>query len=172
MTATPTPAPKTPAEYEPVPPPSATPSDPNNSAVHPSAYRGWPGSPVAPYPYHMMYAPPHYGMHWAAAPPPHGTNAMYPPQLYHAHPMMMANPHMMMHTHPYPPMPPPHYLHEMHPKHHLDHMHVLDESPAPKFFGQYKTGRWSLDEKLLFLYGLKKFGKGKWKKISAYLPDR
>jgi hypothetical protein len=29
-----------------------------------------------------------------------------------------------------------------------------------------------LDEKLLFLYGLKKYGKGRWKKISVYLPRR
>ncbi|CAB9501141.1 expressed unknown protein [Seminavis robusta] len=35
-----------------------------------------------------------------------------------------------------------------------------------------KSGRWSLDEKLLFLYGLSVFGKGRWKKISAYVPDR
>jgi Myb-like DNA-binding domain len=35
-----------------------------------------------------------------------------------------------------------------------------------------RTGRWTMDEKTLFLYGLRKFGKGKWKKISAYLPNR
>jgi len=35
-----------------------------------------------------------------------------------------------------------------------------------------RTGRWTLDEKLLFLYGLKKFGKGRWKKMKAYLPNR
>lgn len=35
-----------------------------------------------------------------------------------------------------------------------------------------RTGRWSLDEKILFLFGLRKFGKGRWKKISIYLPDR
>lgn len=35
-----------------------------------------------------------------------------------------------------------------------------------------RTGRWSLDEKILFLYGLRKFGKGRWKKISIYLPKR
>jgi hypothetical protein len=36
----------------------------------------------------------------------------------------------------------------------------------------HKLGRWSLDEKILFLYGLRKFGKGRWKKISVFLPDR
>ena len=35
-----------------------------------------------------------------------------------------------------------------------------------------KCGRWSLNEKLLFLYGLSVFGKGRWKKISAYVPAR
>ena len=35
-----------------------------------------------------------------------------------------------------------------------------------------RTGRWTLDEKILFLYGLRKFGKGRWKKISIYLPKR
>ena len=35
-----------------------------------------------------------------------------------------------------------------------------------------RVGRWTMDEKLLFLYGLRKFGKGRWKKISVYLPDR
>ena len=34
------------------------------------------------------------------------------------------------------------------------------------------TGRWSLDEKILFLFGLQKFGKGHWKKISMYVPNR
>jgi Myb-like DNA-binding domain len=35
-----------------------------------------------------------------------------------------------------------------------------------------RVGRWTLDEKLLFLFGLQKFGKGRWKKISLYLPNR
>jgi hypothetical protein len=35
-----------------------------------------------------------------------------------------------------------------------------------------RTGRWSLDEKLLFLYGLRHYGKGRWKKMKAYLPLR
>ena len=38
--------------------------------------------------------------------------------------------------------------------------------------GRLRVGRWTLDEKVLFLYGLKKFGKGRWKKISFYVPDR
>jgi hypothetical protein len=36
----------------------------------------------------------------------------------------------------------------------------------------HRSGRWSLDEKVLFLYGLQKFGKGRWKKMSVYLPNR
>ena len=36
----------------------------------------------------------------------------------------------------------------------------------------FRTGRWTLDEKILFLYGLKKYGKGRWKKMSIYLPFR
>jgi hypothetical protein len=35
-----------------------------------------------------------------------------------------------------------------------------------------RVGRWTLDEKILFLYGLQEFGKGHWKKISAYVPGR
>lgn len=35
-----------------------------------------------------------------------------------------------------------------------------------------KVGRWSLDEKILFLYGLKMYGKGRWKRMSKFLPDR
>jgi hypothetical protein len=36
----------------------------------------------------------------------------------------------------------------------------------------HRSGRWTLDEKVLFLYGLQKFGKGRWKKMSVYLPNR
>ena len=36
----------------------------------------------------------------------------------------------------------------------------------------FRTGRWTPDEKILFLYGLKMFGKGRWKKMSVYLPQR
>ena len=43
----------------------------------------------------------------------------------------------------------------------------------PTLAGQpARAGRWSLDEKILFLFGLQKFGKGHWKKISMYVPDR
>jgi hypothetical protein len=41
-----------------------------------------------------------------------------------------------------------------------------DRSPS------HRTGRWTLDEKVLFLYGLQMFGKGRWKKMSVYLPNR
>lgn len=36
----------------------------------------------------------------------------------------------------------------------------------------FRSGRWTPDEKILFLHGLKMFGKGRWKKISIYLPQR
>lgn len=36
----------------------------------------------------------------------------------------------------------------------------------------FRTGRWTPDEKILFLYGLRMFGKGRWKKMSVYLPQR
>ena len=35
-----------------------------------------------------------------------------------------------------------------------------------------RTGRWTPNEKILFLYGLRMFGKGRWKKMSVYLPQR
>lgn len=44
-------------------------------------------------------------------------------------------------------------------------------APAASRSGE-RVGRWTLDEKILFLYGLQKFGKGQWKKISAYVPGR
>jgi hypothetical protein len=37
---------------------------------------------------------------------------------------------------------------------------------------QLSIGRWTQDEKLLFLLGLKRYGKGRWKKMSVYLPHR
>lgn len=36
----------------------------------------------------------------------------------------------------------------------------------------YQVGRWSQDERILFLYGLQTFGKGRWKKISSFVPNR
>jgi Myb-like DNA-binding domain len=44
-------------------------------------------------------------------------------------------------------------------------------APPPSGAAQ-RTGRWTPDEKILFLYGLKRFGKGRWKKMSIYLPHR
>ena len=38
--------------------------------------------------------------------------------------------------------------------------------------GAQRAGRWDLDEKILFLYGLQKYGKGRWKKIRTYVPGR
>uniref|UniRef100_A0A7S1Y5C3 HTH myb-type domain-containing protein n=1 Tax=Grammatophora oceanica TaxID=210454 RepID=A0A7S1Y5C3_9STRA len=35
-----------------------------------------------------------------------------------------------------------------------------------------RLGRWTPDEKLLFLHGLSIYGKGKWKKIRQFLPSR
>jgi hypothetical protein len=48
----------------------------------------------------------------------------------------------------------------------------LTEQTAEESYVPSKVGRWTLDEKILFLYGLQKFGKGHWKKISMYVPDR
>lgn len=45
---------------------------------------------------------------------------------------------------------------------------ILPPTPVVK----NRTGRWSLDEKVLFLYGLQKYGKGRWKKIRTYIPSR
>ena len=47
-----------------------------------------------------------------------------------------------------------------------------DQASAKSTNGAKRSGRWTLDEKILFLYGLRRFGKGRWKKISIYLPDR
>jgi hypothetical protein len=35
-----------------------------------------------------------------------------------------------------------------------------------------RSGRWSLEEKILFLHGLLLYGKGKWKKIQFFVPSR
>jgi hypothetical protein len=45
-------------------------------------------------------------------------------------------------------------------------------SPAAVDASGFRVGRWTLDEKILFLFGLQKFGKGRWKKISTYVPQR
>jgi hypothetical protein len=54
-----------------------------------------------------------------------------------------------------------------------------DSDPSPHHSGNgsasgsaQRAGRWTPDEKILFLYGLKRFGKGRWKKMSVYLPHR
>ncbi len=54
---------------------------------------------------------------------------------------------------------------------HQDPMAKSPASPQPHGTVQ-RTGRWTPDEKILFLYGLKRFGKGRWKKMSVYLPHR
>ncbi len=38
--------------------------------------------------------------------------------------------------------------------------------------GPGRSGRWTPDEKLLFLHGLKLHGRGRWKKIRQFLPTR
>ena len=54
-----------------------------------------------------------------------------------------------------------------------DAIDKLGASPTPDTEpASSRCGRWSLDEKLMFLYGLSLFGKGRWKKIRAYVPNR
>lgn len=48
----------------------------------------------------------------------------------------------------------------------------MQSPPASPMGPIQRTGRWTPDEKILFLYGLKRFGKGRWKKMSVYLPHR
>lgn len=45
-------------------------------------------------------------------------------------------------------------------------------SPVVSDLTQKRVGRWSSDEKILFLHGLKEFGKGRWKLIQKYIPGR
>lgn len=49
---------------------------------------------------------------------------------------------------------------------------MLEKSLKKASNGSHRTGRWTIEEKLLFLYGLHKFGKGRWKKIGTLLPTR
>mmetsp|Transcript_9086 Transcript_9086/g.16473 ORF Transcript_9086/g.16473 Transcript_9086/m.16473 type:complete len:330 (+) Transcript_9086:118-1107(+) len=37
---------------------------------------------------------------------------------------------------------------------------------------QVRSGRWSVNEQLVFLYGLRKYGKGQWKQIGKEIPTR
>jgi hypothetical protein len=48
----------------------------------------------------------------------------------------------------------------------------LVDQPTTTTISALRSGRWGNDEKVLFLYGLKRFGKGRWKKMSMYLPHR
>ena len=47
-----------------------------------------------------------------------------------------------------------------------------NKKKGPSHHSIARTGRWTPDEKILFLYGLRLFGKGRWKKMSCYLPHR
>ena len=44
--------------------------------------------------------------------------------------------------------------------------------PKKKPRREYGKGRWSDEERLLFLVGLRKYGKGKWKEIAKILTTR
>jgi hypothetical protein len=54
----------------------------------------------------------------------------------------------------------------------LEPMARLSTPPSAASEQAQRSGRWTPDEKILFLYGLKRFGKGRWKKMSIYLPHR
>ncbi|MGK3735703.1 MAG: hypothetical protein ACI8RD_008930 [Bacillariaceae sp.] len=47
--------------------------------------------------------------------------------------------------------------------------HITNNNDGPQAL---RSGRWTPDEKCLFLYGLRMFGKGRWKKMSCFLPHR
>jgi len=44
--------------------------------------------------------------------------------------------------------------------------------PKKKPHREYGKGRWTDEERLLFLVGLRKYGKGKWKQIAKVLTTR
>lgn len=48
----------------------------------------------------------------------------------------------------------------------------VDSPPSIPESSSPRQGRWSPEEKLLFLHGLKLYGRGNWKKIRAFLPLR
>ena len=56
----------------------------------------------------------------------------------------------------------------------VSHSDLSHSEPKPEqnIEPSLRSGRWTPDEKILFLHGLKIFGKGRWKKISIYLPQR
>ncbi len=56
----------------------------------------------------------------------------------------------------------------------VSHSDLSNSEPKPEQNTElsFRSGRWTPDEKILFLHGLKIFGKGRWKKISIYLPQR
>ena len=49
---------------------------------------------------------------------------------------------------------------------------TLSKSEPSSYAESQRSGRWSQDEKLLFLHGLLVYGKGRWKKIRTFLPER
>jgi hypothetical protein len=134
----------------------------------------WPGG--SPSPNHQM-------MHLPYPPPPH----MYPMPPYWGA-MMMPPPHP--HPHPYTAHhspsesymfqnfhhPPPPVVRQQPNNNQIpplrSQIHPPTQHAQAIHNNKYRTGRWSLDEKILFLYGLQKFGKGRWKKISIYVPHR
>ena len=50
--------------------------------------------------------------------------------------------------------------------------HPVAKARTKQSSSTQRSGRWTPDEKILFLYGLKRFGKGRWKKMSVFLPHR
>lgn len=50
----------------------------------------------------------------------------------------------------------------------LPPMFVTKDAATP----EPRSGRWTIDEKILFLYGLQKYGRGKWRQIQSYCPGR
>ena len=54
----------------------------------------------------------------------------------------------------------------------LEKKQQVDSPPSIPESSSPRQGRWSPEEKLLFLHGLKLYGRGNWKKIRAFLPLR
>jgi len=129
------------------------------------AYNGYHQPSMAPN-YDFGYPQSQQPLPYGYAPPPMPTAAPQPPNVgdrYGTEP----NPHRPSPSDPSPMTVPP-------PPHETTNVVRLAKAsssttPRPN---NHRTGRWSLDEKILFLYGLRKFGKGRWKKMSVYLPNR